>query len=47
MRFILSRWRLRIEGVKERGREGGRVGKEIHFLIQAHTFKRIAHSIVI
>ena len=33
--------------MKEGGRKRGRVGKEIHFLIQAHTFKRIAYSIVI
>jgi len=32
--------------LREGGRKRGRVGKEIHF-IQAHTFKRIAYSIVI
>jgi hypothetical protein len=42
----LSRWCLRIEGVKEGGRERRRVGKQILFLIQVHTFKRIAYSIV-
>ncbi len=36
-----------MEGVKEAGREGGWVGKEIHFLIHAHKFTHIAYNNVI